>query len=125
MWRAPCARVRTADTRRTRAQKTHRRRPARSGSASQAVRLYRDAILNSLIGSNYSAYVGNAALLETVEQSYPHLTAAVLMGLSRLYVGVHFPTDVLMGALVGTLCALASLALVGRFWSRRPSQPPR
>ena len=53
------------------------------------------------------------------------LTAAVLMGLSRLYVGVHFPTDVLMGALVGTLCALASLALVGRFWSRRPSQPPR
>ena len=48
-------------------------------SASQAVRLYRDAILNSLIGSNYSAYVGNAALLETVEQSYPHLTAAVLI----------------------------------------------
>ncbi len=32
------------------------------------------------------------------------LGAAGLMGLSRLYVGVHFPTDVLCGALVGTLC---------------------
>lgn len=31
------------------------------------------------------------------------LICAVLMGLSRLYVGVHFPTDVLAGALVGVL----------------------
>ena len=29
---------------------------------------------------------------------------AVLMGLSRLYVGVHFPTDVLCGILVGLFC---------------------
>ena len=34
------------------------------------------------------------------------LIAAVLIALSRLYVGVHFPTDVLGGALVGTLAAL-------------------
>lgn len=33
------------------------------------------------------------------------LICAVLMGLSRLYVGVHFPTDVLAGALVGMLSA--------------------
>lgn len=31
------------------------------------------------------------------------LVAAALMGFSRLYVGVHFPTDVLAGALVGCL----------------------
>lgn len=33
------------------------------------------------------------------------LVLAMLMGLSRLYVGVHFPSDVLVGAAVGLLCA--------------------
>lgn len=31
------------------------------------------------------------------------LVCAVLMGFSRLYVGVHFPTDVLCGVLIGVL----------------------
>ena len=36
----------------------------------------------------------------------PVLLFAVLISLSRLYVGVHFPTDVLGGALIGTAAAL-------------------
>lgn len=40
--------------------------------------------------------------------------AAVLMGCSRLYVGVHFPSDVLAGAVIGTLCGLAGAWLAGK-----------
>ena len=46
------------------------------------------------------------------------LIQAVLMGLSRLYVGVHYPSDVLAGAVIGTLCGLGGLWLVGR-WEKR------
>lgn len=45
---------------------------------------------------------------------------AVLMAFSRLYVGVHFPTDVLTGALVGSLCALAVYTLARRIAPPKP-----
>ena len=35
----------------------------------------------------------------------PALLLAVLMMLSRLYVGVHYPSDVLCGAVIGSLMA--------------------
>ena len=37
----------------------------------------------------------------------PALILAALISLSRLYVGVHYPTDVLAGALIGCLAAWA------------------
>lgn len=40
------------------------------------------------------------------------LILAALMGLSRLYVGVHYPSDVIGGAAVGTLCGLAAWKLL-------------
>ena len=40
---------------------------------------------------------------------------AVVMGFSRLYLGVHFPLDVLGGAVVGTVAAKLVLVAFARF----------
>jgi undecaprenyl-diphosphatase len=42
------------------------------------------------------------------------LVVAAAVGLSRVYVGVHWPTDVLAGATWGVLCALMALAVAKR-----------
>ena len=44
----------------------------------------------------------------------PAMVLAVLISLSRLYLYVHYPSDVLCGALLGTLCGL-----IGAFWSKK------
>jgi undecaprenyl-diphosphatase len=49
-------------------------------------------------------------------------TLAVLISLSRVYVGVHYPLDVLAGAVLGTLVAIALLRLLGAL--RRSPRPP-
>lgn len=42
----------------------------------------------------------------------PAIILGVLISLSRLYVGVHYPTDVLGGAIIGVLCAMIGMIIV-------------
>lgn len=64
-------------------------------------------------GHTTAAFAFAAALWRTAPDKWMRwaaLACAVLMGLSRLYVGVHYPSDVLVGVLVGSLAGwLASL----------------
>jgi undecaprenyl-diphosphatase len=45
-----------------------------------------------------------------------------LIGLSRVYLGVHYPTDVLGGWAAGAFCAWASWMLVGRVPASAPAE---
>lgn len=44
------------------------------------------------------------------------LSLAVLVGISRIYMGLHYPSDVIMGALLGILCAFVSLRFEEKFF---------
>lgn len=60
-------------------------------------------------GHTTAAFAFGVALCAVLPQKWAKaaaLIAAALMGLSRLYVGVHFPTDVLAGAVIGTAAGL-------------------
>jgi undecaprenyl-diphosphatase len=43
----------------------------------------------------------------------------VLIGMSRLYLGVHYPTDVLGGWCIGTAWAIGCWTVAARLQSRR------
>ena len=72
-------------------------------------------------GHTCAAFGAGMAWLNTLPRKWggAAAAAAVCMGLSRLYVGVHYPSDVLAGALVGSLCGLLACRLVKEYERRR------
>lgn len=78
-----------------------------------------DLIINKLhdfsfpSGHTYSAFCGATILLHVNKKiGYAALILAVLTAFSRLYLFVHYPTDVLAGAVMGISLALLSIYLV-------------
>ena len=72
-------------------------------------------------GHTNAAFAFAIAVCMSAPRKWMKITAvcmAAVMGLSRLYVGVHFPSDVLVGAIVGSLCGLAGAWIVKKAWER-------
>ena len=92
---------------------------------------YPDAIVRVHHLTSYgtaSAHAANMAAIAFVFTAClgwwgsPWIVVALLTGLARIYVGVHYPSQVLLGWVVGTFCGL----LVVNTWeaySRRRSKP--
>lgn len=71
-------------------------------------------------GHTGASFEGAAVLyLHKSRLRIPALILAVLIGFSRLYLYVHYPTDVLAGAVLGVLLAWASCALVSHMGNRQ------
>ena len=51
------------------------------------------------------------------------LVLAVLIAFSRLYLYVHFPTDVLVGAVLGSLCGWLAVQVWNKFQAKRTLPP--
>lgn len=67
-----------------------------------------------------ASFAAAAAMYPYLRHPYGRglLILAGLIALSRLYLGVHYPTDVLAGALIGTLLGVAAARLIGRLRGR-------
>lgn len=71
---------------------------------------------SSSFPSGHSATAAAGAI--TLSAVYPPLTpvfvlCGLLVCLSRIYLGVHYPLDVLAGALIGTLVSVVLIAVAG------------
>ncbi|MTI96343.1 MAG: phosphatase PAP2 family protein [Firmicutes bacterium] len=66
-----------------------------------------------------SAFVIASAIWHTNKQlgTYAFVLASIT-AVSRVMVGVHFPLDIVVGALLGIAVCVASFAVTKRFWHK-------
>jgi undecaprenyl-diphosphatase len=76
-------------------------------------------------GHAASSFACAYVLSKTVPRLAPVVYAlAALIAFSRVYVGVHYPLDVLAGAVLGTVFAIALLTLLRALPRSRREPPP-
>jgi undecaprenyl-diphosphatase len=80
----------------------------------EAEPLLRGTVGESLPSGHAStSFAGALALSYVVRRAVPALfVLAALIAFSRVYVGVHYPSDVVVGAALGLVVALAAIALL-------------
>ena len=67
-----------------------------------------------VVGLKYRIrYLGNLRLI------YPLLIYAVVVGFSRIYIGVHYPFDVIVGAVIGVISAVIVLKLEKKIFKEK------
>ena len=69
-------------------------------------------------GHSFAAAVVMMVMLPR-KYGVPALVLAILMSVSRRYVGVHYPTDVLGGCIIGTIMAILSILTVKAIEKRK------
>lgn len=79
--------------------------------------------------ANTAAFAAAMVIMCGIKFGWPFIIIALMIGYSRVYVGVHFPFDVVVGWLVGTLIALMACRLILWKWppptpAKAESQPP-
>jgi undecaprenyl-diphosphatase len=73
-------------------------------------------------GHAATAFAGATLLSYLAPRAAPlFVLLAAVIGYSRVYVGVHYPGDVVAGAAVGVLCGLVAIGLVLAVRGGRPS----
>ncbi|MBQ7464434.1 MAG: phosphatase PAP2 family protein [Lachnospiraceae bacterium] len=70
-------------------------------------------------GHTASSFAAAFALFLKIPKKFgiPALLMAALIGFSRLYVGVHYPTDVLFGMIFGILIAILAVFIMDRIFA--------
>lgn len=74
-------------------------------------------------GHTGSSFASAVVCFKELPKRYgiPLLVLAFLIAFSRLYVGVHYPTDVLAGMVIGTMLALLSCKIVNQAGKKTPA----